>query len=148
MSTRLDLILTDARTKLASIPTTRDAAVNFKEHVTNVPFITAPIAGADGFEVTHENARATGGFGVYQEEEEEFRLIVKLGHAPFATDKDRENYVARDRKRVADLLEHHTWPEGTHVVLYENSVTDKSQANWWVTSIFFKVVYFSAVEQA
>lgn len=148
MSTRLDLILTAARGKMATIATTRDASVNFKEHVTNMPFVASPIAGADGFEVVSEDPRLTGGFGVFMEEEEQFKMVVRLGHAPYAVDKDRENYRERDRKRVADILEAFAWPEGTHLVLYENCIIDKTQANWWVTSLNFRVVYFSAVEQS
>lgn len=119
----------------------RNAAENFHEHTTNLPFELTPIAGRDGFEVVARNISLLGGFGVAKQKEGGFDMVVRLGHAPFGSDKDRETNRCQDVARLADILEQAAWPVGTFLVLYDKEEVDKKLPNWWLTEIFFKMVY-------
>ena len=54
--------------------------------------------------------------------------------------------VPEDRARIVDVLEFHTYPTGTMAVFYEKETVDKELANFWLTEIFFRVVYRGAIE--
>lgn len=148
MGTTAKDIIVAARGKLAATPTSRDAAANFKEHKTNQAFKKSPMSGADGFEVTGKETTLTNAFGVFSEKETQLKMLVTLGHAPYGTDEERENFRQRDIARVSDLLEAFAFPAGTSVVLFETESCDKNNDNWWVSELVFKVVFTGAIEVA
>lgn len=148
MSTSIKDILVAARGKIATIATSRDVAVSYLEHKTNQPFDAAPIAARDGFEVVSREPILTSAWGLTGEKEGQFKMVVRLGHAAFNTDKERENLVAEDVERISDLLESFAFPLGTQIVLFEKAVTDKTKANWWLTEMFFSVVYVGTMRAA
>ncbi len=90
----------------------------------------------------------TSAFGVTGVKEETRRMVVKLGHAPFTTDKTREENMSRDIDRIVDVLEGFAWPTGVEAVFYEDesAVTNKDNAMWWTTEMSFKVLFLSAIE--
>lgn len=143
--TTVRAILASAATKLGTLAPTRDATLLFKEHVTSIPFEDSPISMNDGFEIVARDELSSQGFGQSQTKEEEFRLVVRLGHAPASTDKQREEWRAHDRERIVDIFENHAWPSGTMAVFYERSVCNKERANWWLTEIVFRVMFRGAV---
>lgn len=143
--TTLTEVLQSARAKLAATPTSRDAAVMFLEHTSNLPFEDSPAAGADGFEVVAENMEQTAGMGVYGSREWSGSLVVKLGHSPFTTDDEREEFLSDDLERITDLLEAHTWPTDVMLVLFQSVTTEKGNANWWVSRLVFRLVYVGAL---
>lgn len=138
------LIMSSARAYIATLAPSRDASRLFLEHTTNTPFEDSPVAGADGFEVVEDRPILTQGFGTGAKEGQ-FHMVVKVGHSPFTTDKLRERDVANDIERLADLLEFHTWPTGTMAVFFEEAATDKQRANWWISTLKFRVLYTGAV---
>lgn len=143
--TTIRAILTAARGYVATLPTARSGAALFKEHVTNLPFETTPVAGADGFEIIEVEDTLTQGFGQDQVKEGQFFMLLKLGHAPWSIDKERDNLVADDVENLADKLERFVWPVGTMAVWYEGRTTDKSLSNWWITTMRFRIVYRGVV---
>lgn len=136
-------ILDVARAAVEAVPTSRDATVNFLRHVTNEPFDSCPAAGGDGFEIIAKNEKLIQGFGENKTKEGEFEMVVRLGHSPYDTDENREDLVREDVARLGDLLEAgaQAWPSGLSAIWFTSALTDKRQANWWMTEITFRVVY-------
>lgn len=146
MSTTVTAILTAARTLIAAQQTTRDSSLYFIAHVTNQPFNKAPISKREGFEIVARESTHIGGFGIHNEKEGQFLMVLKVGTPPFSTDATRENLVQSDASRLSDSLEAIEWyPSGLQSVFFESQETDKSEPNWWVTELRFRVVYFSAI---
>lgn len=139
--TTLKDIAQSAREKLGTVQTSYPVGAHFKEHVTSEPFETTPVAGANGFDVTFGDRVQTAGFGVLGWREWTVTMRVRLGHGPFGTEREREDIVSEDVERVVDILEGHAWPEGTMLVLHVDTDTSKLSASWWVTTLFFRVVY-------
>lgn len=146
-TTAKDIIIA-ARAKLATMAPSRDASSFFIEHKTNQPFEKTPISKRDGFEIVAINKRLTTAFGTTGIKEEEIHLIVKLGHAPFAKDYEREENMSRDIDRISDVFEGYAWPSGVEAVWFDNAVIDKTEPSWWVTQIIFRVLFNSAIETA
>lgn len=122
------------------------AAEYFLEHKTSEPFEKSPISKRDGFEVVAREIVLTGGFGVHGDKEGQFMMVLRLGHSPFGIDKDREGTRVDDITRLADILEQAAWPSGVFTVLFEKEESDKRAANWWITEMFFKVVYAGTLQ--
>lgn len=146
MGTTVKDLLVAARAKLAATATSRSSSEHFLEHKTAQPFEKSPISKRDGFECVSQDEILIQGFGIDGDKEGQFTLLVKLGHAPFGTDDERENYRAQDVARIADLFERHVWPVGTSAVWYERSEAVKETANWWITRLYFRIVYTGAIE--
>lgn len=143
--TTLKDILVSARAKVATIATSREPTEYFLEHTTNQPFEKSPLSKRDGFEVVSRNEEQTQGFGLTGAREWQAEMVVKVGSAPFSVDKTRQNWLAEDIERITDLLESHTWPTGTMLVLFQGLETDRNDPNWWITNINFKVVWVGAL---
>lgn len=139
-------ILEACRAKVKTVPTSRNALEMFLEHTTGVPFETSPISKRDGFEVVGRDFDILSGFGRAGESEKEFYMVVRLGHAPFSSDDTRESLVARDVHRLAEILEGHLWPVGLQAIWYDRFTIDRTRANWWLTEVWFRVVYTGAIE--
>jgi len=146
MTTTPDAICVAARAKLATVATNRDAASLFIEHKTNQPFDTAPVGKVEAFEIINTRKTLLHAFGTTGIKEEQFYMVVRLGHGPFGKDYQRETYVSRDVDRIADIFEAYAFPVGTLGVWYEDAITNKGNPNWWVTELFFRVVLNSAIE--
>ncbi len=144
--TSMRAVLTAGRAKVATIALSRDASKTWKEHTTNTPFAKSPLSTGDGFELVPIDDTFTQGFGVEQIEEGQFFMMLRLGHGPYSIDKERDNLVADDVKRLGDRLEAFTWPVGVMAVWYEGRTTNKENPNWWVTEMRFRVMYRSAVD--
>lgn len=146
MGTTVKDILIAARAKLATVAPSRDGAQFFLEHKSNQPFETSPKSKRDGFEIVERDFQLTSAFGVAGEKEAEFDMVTRLGHAPFGTDDEREEFRVQDVTRIADIFESFAWPTGTSIVLFHRAETDKKNPNWWITEMFFKVVYTGAIQ--
>lgn len=139
--TTVAAICQSASAKIATLAPTRDATAHFIEHTTNHPLEKAAVSKSDGYEVVARDEITEQGFGEAETKEESFKMVVRLGHWPQGTDKERESNRAQDRAKLVDILERHTYPVGTMVVLYEKESVDKEKANFWITEIFFHVLY-------
>ena len=137
--TTLQAIVEAARTAVAAI-SSEDGQGLFREHKTNEPFDAAPIGGNNGFEVVVRNEKLTGGFGQYLQREYQFDMVVRLGLLPGGTEPTRETNRTEDLEVVVDKLEWTAWPVGTHLVILEKVETDKTNPNWWIAELTFKVV--------
>lgn len=147
VATTSKAICVAARAKLATIATSRDASKFFIEHKTNQPFNEAPLKAVESFFVTETRKRITGAWGTAGSKEEEFYMVVQLGHGPFGKDYEREDYVSRDQDRVLDILELGDWaPAGTRAIFAEEPTTDKSNPNWWLTEFIFRIIFWSTIE--
>lgn len=140
-------IMAEMRTAIAALATSRDAAVFFKPHQTNDPFEDSALAGYDGFEVTASpEFNFTSAFGVSEQREIDADFIVRVGHSPFHADEARENIRRYDIEKIADILENRTWlTGGVQAVWFRPPApVDKSDPNWWITTLTFRVVYTGA----
>lgn len=149
MTTTSKAICVAARARLATLATSRDATVLFKEHTGNQPFDKTPLSRTEAFEVTEEGKAITSAFGRTGVKEEEMRMVVTLGHNPSGKDYQREDYISRDQDRIIDIIEAGAWcPAGVEAVfLAEPPITDKLlNPNYWITTIVFRVVFASAIE--
>lgn len=144
-TTNPSAIVSAAVSLLSFMGTSRDDSENFIWHESNLPFEKAPVAGRDGYEVVMRSFKALYGFTGQGQKEAEFRMVVRLGHAPHGTDSNREAWRMEDIERIIDLFEAHAWPAGTQVVLSDGDEVNKTDPNWWLTEIFFKVVYIGDV---
>lgn len=144
MTTALDII-SDAISALSFTPLYRDDQEFFMPMLGAVPFEQHPASKRDGFEVVMREYRQTAGFGVLGEKESAFYMVVRLGHAPFGTTWSRELYRTADVERVVDVLEAYAWDAGVMSVLFERDEVDKRRANWWITELWFKVVFTGAI---
>lgn len=127
----------------ASIP-----ASTFLEHTTNQPFDKSPIRGRNGFEVVARKPEITEVFGVAFFKEARFTMVVRVGHAPFSDDGARENFTADDINHIADRLEDPSvWgPTGIQQCFFDGAGdTDKRDPNWWITELFFRIIYLSGI---
>lgn len=143
-------VLTAARAYIATLVPSRGFG-HFKEHITDIPFQNSPLSGFEGFCVNSETMQLTRSFGVDASEEGEFQMVVDIGHSDSAIEKTRENFRARDVKRLADLLEAYTWPtivspENVRGVWFTGATTDKANASWWITTLRFRVIAIGAIE--
>ena len=143
--TTLKDILVSGRAKVATVAISRSASATFKEHLTNTPFETSPLAGIDGFELVARNEEQTQGFGITGAREWQAEMVLKLGHAPYEADDAREEWRVEDMERLADILEAHTWPTGTMLVLQRSVSVNKTDPNWWITELVFFVVWLGAL---
>lgn len=142
-------IIVAARTYLATITVSRDATEFFLPHQTNQPFEHSPISKRDGFEIIAQEEILTHGFGTAGDKEGQFILLVKVGHAPFGSDDERENYRARDVARVGDLFEAYgSWPAGLMGIWFERVEVNKDLPNWWISKMNFRVMYAAPIEVA
>lgn len=145
-TTSVKALVVAARAKLATVATSRDNTEFFLEHKTSNPFEKSPISKRDGFEIVAQDVVLLSGFGLTGQKEGQFSMVVKVGHAPFGTDDTRENYRMQDITRVADIFESFAWPAGIQACWYEREEVNKDQANWWVTKMFFRLVYMGDIE--
>lgn len=144
-------ILVATRAYLATLAPSRNAALFFQEHTTNLPFEKSPVSMTDGFEIVDEEHKLTQRFGITGSKRGTFMMRIKLGHADVAPDKTRQEYVARDVARLADLIEAYTYPtiaapDAIDAVFFESAVTNKNQPNWWITTLTFMVNYVGPTE--
>lgn len=146
MGTTVKALVVAARAKLAAVVVSRSVSDLFLEHKTSQPFEKSPISKRDGFEIVAQDIVLLSGFGVTGQKEGQFTMTVKLGHAPFGTDDERENYRMLDITRISDIFEAYAWPDGIQACWYEREEVNKDQANWWVTKLFFRFVYTGDIE--
>lgn len=140
MTTQLDFI-TELRTKIAALPTTRDPLQNFLPHETSDSFETSPIAGADGFHV-RAGAEIPGiSFGVQGTKRFQQTFVALLGHHPGGSEKERESWRLADANKVSEL-EFGPWNSaGIEAVFFDGSDVSRDNPNWWITTIFFRVEF-------
>lgn len=144
MATGAD-IMTEARSVIAAMSSSRLAGSLFKPHTNGWPFSQKPASASDAFHVVAAGQRTTEAFGSVGTKEDELMLQVLLGHAPLAKETDRENYVARDVERIRDVLEMRTWTASVEACFFEDVSTDRSDPNWWITTLTFRVRYSGSI---
>ena len=135
-----------ARVKVATLAPASAPTELFVLHGTNQPFEKSPIAKRNGFEIVSRRPEILQSFGLSFAKEYQFEMVVRIGHAPFSTDGNREGFTADDINRIADILEEGSWaPGGVQQIWYTGSTLDKGEPNWWITEMTFRIVFLSAV---
>lgn len=143
----LNAILAEFRAAIAAVATTRDPTVLFMEHSTDEAFESAPLAGADGFSVEYGDDELLAAFGLQGSRMKQARVLVKLGCAPYDVQAIREENLARDVERLADILESRAWnTAGVDAVFFEApALVNKQNSQWWIAQLTFRVVYTGQV---
>jgi hypothetical protein len=69
-------------------------------------------------------------------------VVLRLGHHASGTELERERWAARDIERIQDVLSMRAWTvNGVDAVFEQGASTDRSNAQWWVSELVFRVVY-------
>ncbi len=137
------LILTEFRRAVGEVSTTREPSARFLEHEGPEPFEKAPESGIESFYVdAPKGPTTTASFGVAGTVEREWMVDVHLGHPPFGTNEGRDDYVFRDLEKLGDILENRDWTTpGIQQVFLSESNVNKSRAEWWTSTMTFRVIY-------
>lgn len=141
---RLNEFVEDFAAAVAALATTRDATQLFLRHQGSEAFESSPAAGRDGFEVFLETFATDEAFGRSSSSRRDVLLVLRLGHAPFATDDQRHGLIARDVERIMDVIEgKQDWSAGSggpveYVALEPGWSTDRADPSWWITRLTFR----------
>lgn len=144
----LGQILEELAIAVGNMPTSRDPSKVFIQHRTNEPFESTPIAGADGFHITHEALQKTTAFGTHRIAEFSAILVVTIGHGSCEIEANRAIWVARDVERLSGFIENRIWSsQGIVAVFFDSENTIKENPMWWRTELRFRILYSGPVEE-
>lgn len=146
--TTIQAVLTKVRTTIAALSLARTATEKWIPYDASLPFRQAPASKREHFQVTAVRSQINHAYGHNNIKEQEFQIVIELGHAPFGKDNARGDWIAGDANKIVDTLEAQDWfLPGMMGVFYvpQSANTDKTNPNWWITELTFRCIIFSAI---